>query len=136
MLGRLRSKSQRGGTAPIRDPRRTASRLASNATEFSGNQLIRCDRGTDSFELFVRVGTDGTDGSQANDYDQSKHHCVLNSGRAVFFLQKIYDAISEILHVSLLASEMHTGHGMRRRLEIWLKVNQTRTGAASFPTFA
>jgi hypothetical protein len=31
---------------------------------------------------------------------------------------------------------MHTGHGMRRRLEIWLKVNQTRTGAASFPTFA
>ena len=79
----------------------------------SGVQLVS-NSGCNLAELVVGARADAGNTSQANHDNQSEHDGVLNSGRAIFFLQEVYDAISEILHVSLLASEMHACKDMRR----------------------
>ena len=56
------------------------------------------DCGANFLEVGLCVGTDGTYGSQTNDYDERQHYDVLNCSWAIFFFQEIYNAVSEILH--------------------------------------
>ena len=51
-----------------------------------------------SFELGVRVRTDGRDRGQTDDNDQSQHDCVLNCGRAVFRFQEVLYTVDEVFH--------------------------------------
>ncbi len=81
----------------------TCSGCATKARSLRANivRLVSGDRGSHFFELLVRFGTDRADGGQANDDDQGQHHSVLDCGRAIFFLQELNDAVSELFHFSI-----------------------------------
>jgi hypothetical protein len=95
-----------------------------------------CDRSTNFFEFGFCVGADGSNSGQTDNYDECQHNGVLNCGWSIFFFQEIYDAVSEILHVSLLASEKHIGGICDDDLK-WMTQRESRSdkGTASSPTF-
>ena len=64
-------------------------------------RLVSGDCRSNFLELLVRLGADRADSGQANDDDQGQHHSVLDCGRAIFFLQELNDAISELFHFSI-----------------------------------
>jgi hypothetical protein len=93
-----------------KEPCRDGSRTTSMSPEKRATtELVSSDRCSNRFKLGVCFGTDRTNSSQANDDNQSEHDGVLNGSWAIFFLQKVNDAISEILHVSFLAARLTRG---------------------------
>jgi hypothetical protein len=81
-----------GANASIALHRQGAENLSNVRRRMSRRKLatdksVSSDRCTDFFELRVRICTDRSDCSQADDDDQGQHHSVLNCGRAIFFFQ-------------------------------------------------
>ncbi len=85
-----RSEAPRGLVfyRPTLGPIRLATR---SRTKLSSNLIERC----------ICFGTDRTNCNQADNDDQSKHNCVLNSRWTIFRNQEILNFVYKTLHQSL-----------------------------------
>ena len=69
-----------------------------------------------TLERRIRVGADRRNGGQADNDDQSQHHCILDGGRAVFRHEETLYFLRKTLHNFLQIQdrprvfECHCGH--------------------------
>lgn len=64
----------------------------------SARQRLSLELASNAAERAACAGTDRSDRAQADNDDQSQHNRILNSGWAVFRLQKTIDLRGEVLH--------------------------------------